>query len=115
MTAIDNLQTNANKVRFTSLFPTDKIVYEGTFSRSVAGGGTEVTSEITNPYGIKAFITLAWSIDGTNYYPAQAYTSPTAPYTANGWVDANKIYIYMENYSGGTVTFYVKFALDSIT
>lgn len=115
MSALDNLIANANKVRFTSLFPTDKIVYESTFSRSVAGGGTQVTTSITNPYGQKAFITLAWSVDGTNYYPAQAYTAITAPYTVNGWVDDTTIYIYIENYSGGTVTFYIKYALDSIT
>lgn len=115
MSILDNLVTNADKVRFTSLFPTDKIVHEGTYTRSVAGGGTQVTDSITNPYGKKAFITLAWSVDGTNYYPAQAYTAITAPYTVNAWVDASTIYIYMENYSAGTVTFYIKYALDSIT
>lgn len=114
MTAYDSLLSNADKVRFTSLFPPDKIMYEGTYSQSLAGGGTSTTITLANTVG-QAFMTLAWSIDGTNYYPAMAYTDSTAPYTANGWCDSNNVYIYMENYSAGTVTFYINYALDSIT
>lgn len=115
MTTYDNLVTNINKVKYNTVFQSDKIVYEGTYSQSIAGGGTTATITLANPYGAKCFITLAWSIDNVNFYPAQAYTAASAPYTANGWVDATSIYIYMENYSGGTVTIYTKFALDTIT
>lgn len=114
MSALTNLTANANKVRFTSLFPSDKIAYEGTFSSS-QGAASSSTYSLPNPYGQAAFITLAWSIDDTNYYPMQAYSTILAPYTANAWVDSTTIYIYLENNSGGAVTIYTKFALDSIT
>lgn len=115
MSAYDNLTTNINKVKYNTVFPSDKIVYEGTYSQSIAGGGTTATITLDNPYDAKCFITLSWSIDNTNFYPAQAVVSPSNPYTANGWVDATSVYIYMENFSGSTVTIYTKFALDVIT
>lgn len=114
MATLDTLKSNINKVKFTSIFPSDKIVYESTFSKSQSASSSTTTS-ITNPYGQTAFITLSWSVDDTNYYPMQAYSTILAPYTANGWVDSSTIYIYTENNSGGTVTFYIKYALDSIT
>lgn len=115
MTAKDNLASNINKVKYNTVFPSDKIIYEGTFNQSIAGGGTQSTYTVANPYGKKCFITLSWSIDNVNFYPAQAYTDGTAPYTANGWVDASNVYIYLENFSAGTVTIYVKYILDTIT
>lgn len=115
MTAYDNLLANANKVRFASIFPPDKIVLEDTYSQSLAGGGTTTTVTIPHNYGQKCFITLRWSVDGTNYYSAQAYTDASAPYTANGWCNDTNVYIYLENYSAGTVTFYIDYKLDSIT
>lgn len=115
MSAYDNLVTNINKVKYNTVFQADKIVYEGTYSQSIAGGGTTTTVILSNPYRAKCFITLAWSIDNTNFYPAQAYTAASAPYTANGWVDADNVYIYLENFSASTVIIYVKYALDVIT
>lgn len=115
MSILDTITNNRNRVAYTTLFPSDKILYEGTLQYSLAGGGTTTTQELPNPTGIKCFITLAWSVDGSNYYPMQAYTDASAPYTANAWVSASTIYLYMENYSAGTVTFYLKYALDSIT
>jgi len=103
-------------MRFSTVI--DKIVKEDNvatpLSYVVAGGGTTTTQSITNTYGIAGFVTLAWSIDGTNYYPAQAYTDALAPYTANGWCDASDIYIYMENFSAGSVTFDIILTLDTL-
>lgn len=113
MSVLTTLLSNINKVRFCSLFPTDKIVYEDTYSQSLATGSS-VTVPIVNPYGRKCFITLAWSVDNVNFYPAEGYTAVSQPYTANAWVSDSTIYIYLTNSSGGTVTFYTRFALDSI-
>lgn len=108
-----------NNLNYTSALVIDKVVYDDTvtapLSYTVAGGGTTTTQTVTNPYGKVCFITLSWSVDGTNYYPAQAYTTSNALYTANGWVDATSVYIYMENYAVGSVTFSIKYALDTIT
>lgn len=109
-----SLLSNINNVAFASAYPIDKIAYEGTATESVANGVT-TTKTYSNPYGKKAFVTLSWSVDNSNFYPAQAYTSPAAPYTANGWCDASNVYVYLENFSGSTVTFYIKYVLDSIT
>lgn len=76
---------------------------------------TTQNQTLTNPYGIKCFITMSFSVDGTNYYPAQSVLTDLNPTTANAWVDATSIYLVMENFSGSTKTFYIKYALDTIT
>lgn len=107
-----------NNLNYTAAYAIDKVVYDDPVETplvyNVAGGGTQVTETIPNPYEQVCFITLSWSVDGINYYPAQAYTAATAPYTANGWVDATTVYIFMENFSGSAVDFSIKFALDTI-
>lgn len=113
MSALTTLLTNVDKLRFCSIFPSDKIVYENTYSQSLATGSS-TTATLENPYGRKCFITLAWSVDNINFYPADGYSAYARLYTANGWVSDSTIGIYLENTSGGTVTFYVRFALDSI-
>lgn len=107
-----------SKLNFFSLDNIDKVVYENIdtpLSYVVAGGGTTVTQTVPNEFGDKAKITLAWSVDGTNYYPAQAYTASSAPFTANGWCDATSVYIYMENFSAGAVTFRIIYTLDTLS
>lgn len=107
-----------SKINYYSGDNIDKVVYENKDSPlnyNVAGGGTTTTQTVTNQYGAKAKVTLAWSIDGTNYYPAQAYTTSAAPYTANGWCDATTVYIYMENFSGAAVDFRIIYALDTLS
>ena len=107
---------NLQKLNYTSQYPIDKIVQQdvtGTLSYSQTTGG-DTTHSMPNTYKKNGFVTLSWSIDGTNYYPAQAYTSPSAPYTANGWCDNDNIYIFVENYSGSTQTFTIKLTLDTI-
>lgn len=112
------MATDFDKLNYISSNVIDKIVIEDAVTTPleyiVAGGGTTTTQTVTNTYGTAGFVTLSWSIDGVNYYPAQAYTDATAPYTANGWCDAASIYIYMENYSGAGVTFRIKFTLDTV-
>ena len=92
---------------------TDKVVHEDSTSYSVGTGATS-TQSIDNPYGAKCFITLEWSVDNLNFYPSQAVVDPSNPYTTNGWVDSSSVYFYMENYSGSTQTFYIRYALDTI-
>lgn len=114
------MPSNANDTNFDSNYLVDKVVYENkdtplTYS---VGATTNVTQTVTNSYGAACFITMAWSIDGTNYYSADAVI-PAAAYTtaqtANAWVDATTVYIYLENNSAGAVTFSVIYALDTIT
>lgn len=99
---------------FTSDRNTDKIVYESDVLSYGVGNGVTVTHEVANPYGAKCFTTLAWSVDNSNFYPALAVVGASNPYYANGWADNSTVYICLENFSGGTVTFYVKFVLDTI-
>lgn len=107
----------SNNIALASDFVADKIVYESPVLTYSVAATTATTQTVTNPYGQKAFITLAWSIDGTNYYPMQATVSSNyvTQYTANGSCSASTVYIYMENNTGSTLTFYIKFVLDSIT
>lgn len=109
--------SNLNVLGFLSTYTIDKIVYENSSAPYTFGlaDSSTVTNTIANPISTKCFITLAWSVDGTNYYPAQAVVSPTNPYTANGWVDNNFVYIYAENFSGSTQTFSIIYALDTTT
>lgn len=109
-----SLADNYDKVAFATYWPIDKIVYESPVLTYVQGAGSESTSLVDNPYGRKCFITLAWSFDQTNWYPAQAFTTLTSVQTVNGWVDASNVYIHTRNGAGSSVTFYVKFVLDTI-
>lgn len=105
------------KLQFSSNYVADKIVYESPVLTYSVGATTVITKTVDNSYGIKAFITLAWSVDGTNYYPMQSTVSSNyvTQYTANGWCSASTVYIYLENNTAGTLTFYIKYVLDSIT
>jgi len=113
MGAYENLITNISKTKFVSLFPSDKIALDDTISYEVPDA-TEITPTIPNPTGKKGFITLAWSVDGTNYYPAQAYTAATNPYAVNGWVSESQIGFILQNFSGGAKTFRLRYVVDNI-
>lgn len=114
MGAYENLQTNINKTKYISLFPTDKIATEGTINYDVADS-TGVTNTIPNPTGKKGFLTLSWSVDGTNYYPAQSYINSSNPYAVNGYVTDSQIAFILQNFSGtGTKTFYLRYTVDNI-
>lgn len=113
MSAYDNLVTNISKTKFVSLFPSDKIALDDTVSYSVPDA-TEITPTIPNPTGKKCFITVSWSVDGTNYYPAQAYTASTNPYAVNCWVSTTDIGFIIQNFSGSTKTFSLRYVLDNI-
>jgi hypothetical protein len=105
------------KLQASSDYVADKIVYESPVLTYSVGATTATTKTVTNEYGLKAFITLAWSVDGTNYYPMQSTVSTNyvTQYTANGWCNNSTVYIYLENNTAGTLTFYIKYVLDSIT
>jgi hypothetical protein len=93
---------------------TDKIVYESDISSRTIATSTSTTRTHDNPYGKACFVTLAWSVDNTNFYPSQAILSASNPYTANAWADASTVYVYLENFSGGNATFYYKYVLDTV-
>lgn len=102
---------NPQAVNFTGKYKTDKVTYESPILEYTVGGGS--TNTATIPKTTQGnLITLAWSVDGTNFYPANAYVTLTNTYTANGWVDGSNVYIYCENNTGGNLTFYVKYVLD---
>mgnify|MGYP000930807036 CR=1 FL=1 len=111
--AYENLITNISKVKFTSIFPSDKIAVDSTISYSVATS-TEITPTVPNPTGKKGFLTISWTVDGTNYYPAQAYTAATNPYAINGWVSTTDIGFIIQNFSGSTKTFTLRYVVDNI-
>lgn len=113
MSVLDTLITNINKVRFCTLFPADKIAVEDTISYSVPDA-TGVTKTIPNPTGKKGFITISWSVDGTNFYPAQAYINASNPYVVNGYVTTSEIAFILQNFSGATATFILNYAVDNI-
>ena len=102
-----------NQVAFATIWNIDKVAYEGTAQYSKTTGSTGSQS-ITNPLGYKCFITLAWSIDNVNFYPALAYTQASAPATVNACVSDSTITFYLDNFSGSTQTFYIKYVLDTI-
>lgn len=108
------LASNVNNLEFATAYPIDKIGYEPAITSYVVGPTSTSTQTVTNPLGYACFITLSWSTDSVNYYPMTAYTSAAAPYTASGWVSASLIYLYMENNSAGSATFFLKYALDTI-
>ena len=112
-----SLESNYNSVAFASLWPVDKIALEGTTTYTQPTGGPSAYGTLTIPHtlGYACFITLAWSVDAVNYYPAQAVITTSAYYSVNGSVDASNIYLYFRNNSGSDKTFYVKYALDTIT
>lgn len=64
-----------DKILFSTQYPIDKVVHTGSGSYTVPftvtpfynNSGTLQTDSISNPYGKKAFIRFAWSIDGVNY------------------------------------------------
>lgn len=114
MGAYENLQTNINKAKYVSLFPSDKIAIEGTINYTVADS-TGVTNSIPNPTGKKGFLTLSWSVDGTNYYPAQAFINANNPYAVNGYITTANISFILQNFSGtGSKTFSLRYAVDNI-
>jgi hypothetical protein len=110
-----SLASNYNKVLFASLFPVDKVAYEGEVQYSKAtGGGSGTTETIANPLGYACFITIAWSIDNINFYGSEQYPTTTGLYSVNASVDSTNIRFFIRNQSGSTQTFYIRYALDTI-
>ncbi len=71
------MTVDVSKLQFYSNYPIDKIVYQNpspvTYSvpgPATPGGGNDRTTifTITNPYGKKAYTTLSYSLDGSNFY-----------------------------------------------
>ena len=117
---------------FHSLFPVDKVLFEqltpitwgvgpATYDFGIYLPKPDVY-QISNPIGKKALITMVWSIDGVNYYPCKPILyNPGNPIpagevgaTVGCSIDANYITFYSTHYLGSSVTYYVKYVLDSI-
>ena len=105
-----------NDIYFSTSFPIDKIVYESEVLTYLELASFSTTHTLDNPYGRKCFISLTWSVDNENWYPAQAYIEIANAYTVSGWVDDDNVYILTENinFAGIDRTFYVKYILDEI-
>lgn len=97
----------------TSKHPLDKILHEDSKQYVVAAGTTEMKTE-GHPAGVPCLPTLRWSIDGVNFYPADAYTEAAAPYTAKATCNETNVFLWMENNTGSPLTFYLEYTLDSI-
>lgn len=106
--------SDPDQLRFSTTYPTDKIGTEGEVSYSVSSSSSDQTRTITNPLGYKCLPTMAWSLDNTNFYPPEAALSPSNTRSANIAVSDTTIYFYLYNNSGSNVTFYIKYALDTI-
>lgn len=95
-------------------------------SAATLSGGVYLpqTSEliIANPTGKKAFPTMVWSIDDSNYYPARPKLfQPGNPIpegrlgaTVGMMVNAQQIKFYFVHYYGVTVNFKMFWVLDNI-
>lgn len=132
MSSIDPIALK-DHIAFMSKYPMDKILYEQntpithSVSAAVDGGGgfympkTDIKT-IANPIGKKAFITMKWSIDGVNYYPAKPILyNPGNPIpagkvgaTVGCSISATEIKFYFTHYIPSTVNFSMKYVLDSI-
>ena len=123
---------DASKLNFFTPENMDKVAASDTFEYQMIagvdlGGGTigpvEATHILTNPYGRKGFLTIAYSIDNINFYPGKAiWFQPGAAPTPNdvrasvgGAVNDTNIYFYFTHYIQAVTTFYVRWALDTIT
>lgn len=103
------------KISFSSDKPIDKILYESEVLQYTVGGGATTTETVPHGLGEQVFVTMAWSVNNTDFYPAQAVVDASNPYLANAWADSSDVYIYLDNAgSGGSTTFYIKYVLDSI-
>lgn len=77
---------------------------------------------IDNPFDEKAFITMIWSINGTDFYPQlPRIYQPGNPVptglvgaTAGAAVDDSSIYFYFVHYLGVQVDYTLHYALDYI-
>lgn len=101
------------KLAFTSTHPIDKIIEESATLSYVVGATTSSTQTISSPSSYTRLPTMKWSINNSDFYPMGTYDSQaTGNRGANISVDTNNVYIYLENNSGSSVTFYVKYVLD---
>lgn len=107
------IEDSFNSLKFSTFWKTDRIGAEGTKSYTKSSTGSTVTETIENPLGYKCLPTIAWSIDGSNFYPANAQVTPSNPYTVNVSVSDSIVTFYIYNNSGSNQTFTIKYALDT--
>lgn len=103
------------KLAFSSSYPIDKIVSEPDQVSYVVGATTTVTQTIPSASTYTRLPTMKWSTNNADFYPMGAYNDQNASYGANIAVDTSNVYIYLENNTGASVTFYIKYVLDLLT
>jgi hypothetical protein len=117
--------SNLQKVFFASQYAIDRILTpETTVSYSIAAGSpgapTIDTHTISHSLGKAAFITFAFSVDGSNYYAqgnpirfnAIAGTVPSV--IVDAAVDSTTIYFYISNDNTSPQTVSIRYVLDNI-
>ncbi len=110
-----------DKLNFISADKVDKIFEKLSVATPLTytvGASSSSTQSVAHTLGQKCLITLAFSTDGTNYYMMQnrrTNGTGTFTFTANGWADASNAYIFMQNSTGSSATFYIKYVLDTLT
>jgi hypothetical protein len=135
------IQIDPAKVQFNSLDQVDKApVYSllgdssgigsnanavvGTVIGPASSNSTVYMATLTNPYQKRCLMTLSWSIDRVNFYPANVpifYFNPTYNMylwrclTFGGCSDSTVYVGFTTQYDVANQTVYVQFALDSPT
>lgn len=125
--------TDIDLLSFVTDSPIDKVV--GSFdllttTRSVAAatlsGGIYLPMidnfTVANPYGVKALITMIWSIDGVNFYPQHPHIyNPGNPIpagkvgaTMGARIDDTTIYFDSNHFIGSQVDYTIYYVLDLI-
>jgi len=107
------IQDSFNSLKFSTIWPIDKIGQEGQVTYTKSSTGASVEEDVTNQLGYKCLPTIAWSVDAANFYPANAVVSPDNPYSVNVKVSATDVTFIMYNNSGSDKTFTIKYALDT--
>jgi len=85
------IQDSFNSLKFSTIWPIDKIGQEGQVTYTKSSTGASVEEDVTNQLGYKCLPTIAWSVDAANFYPANAVVSPDNPYSVNVKVSATGI------------------------
>lgn len=116
--------SNLGKVFFASQYAIDRILTnELTASYSIIAGSAGFpqidTHTVPHSLGKAAFITFAFSIDGTNFYaqgnPVRLIDGATlSSINVDASVDATNVYFYVSNDNSNPQTVDIRYVLDNI-
>src|SRR5690606_28445634 len=114
---------SANELKFTTLFPIDKILVDnGSVSYAVASGSptvpTSSTQTVDNPTSILVLPNGMFSIDGSNFYPMGARIGGAVSGGNRQWAEcymtasASTLTFYMRNGFVAGRTFTIRYTLE---